>query len=59
MAHATGTRLLAGFFFLLSLIPPWIQAIVTVPLWIGLWRKANRKEKERERELQALEEQAS
>jgi len=51
MPHATGTRLLATVFLLISLIPPWIQAVVTIPLWLGLLKKAKEKETEKKQLL--------
>lgn len=48
MAHASGTRTLALVFLVISVIPPWIQAVVTLPIWYGLLRKAKQKEREQE-----------
>lgn len=59
MAHATGTRVLAAFLILVSIIPPFIQAVITLPVAIGLYRKAKQKEREKERMVNALEEQTA
>jgi len=50
MAYATGLRLLAAFCFF---------TIILSPLGVVFWWQARKKEQERERELQALEAQAS
>ena len=49
MAHATGLRLLAMLCFF---------TIILSPLGAGFWWLARKKEKERERELEALEKMA-
>jgi len=49
MAHATGLRLLAGLCFF---------TIVLSPLGVAFWWLAVKKENERERELELLEQQA-
>jgi len=54
MAHATGTRLIAAVFMFVSFIPPWVQAVVTLPIGLALWRAAATKEQERKDELAAL-----
>jgi len=49
MAHATGLRLLAGFCFI---------TVVLSPLGIVFWWLARKKEQEREKELEMLEQAA-
>jgi hypothetical protein len=56
MATALGQRVLAGILIGVSLFPPWLHAILTLPLGISLWLNAAVKEEEREQELAALNE---
>ena len=53
MAHATGTRLLAALCFIIG----GVTIIGAIPLWPAgyiLWKKAKRKEEEREAEVEAV-----
>lgn len=59
MPHATGTRLAAAFFTAISFAPPWIHAIITLPIGIGLWWQARQKEKESKQQQAALEQLAN
>jgi len=52
MVHATGTRLLAALAFLLTFIPPFIHGPI---IGFVLLRQAKKKERERKRELDAIE----
>lgn len=58
MTHATGTRLAAAFFLFISFLPPWIHALLSFPIGVGLWKKARDKEKAAERRQAALEQLA-